>query len=319
MKKVLVTGATGFVGRVVCRRLLDRGLAVRGTLLPGEPSLALVPGVEGATVDPLGPDTDWRQALQGIDGVIHLAARVHIMNDTAADPLVEFRKVNLAGTARLGAQAAECGVRRLVFVSSVKVNGEESPAPYRPDSPPKPIDPYGISKHEAEQALRRIEALSGLEVAVVRPTLVYGPGVKANFLQLMKVVERGIPLPLGSVDNRRTLVYVENLADALAACLLHPAAAGETFLVGEGGDLSTPDLIRGIARSLNRPARLYPIPCSLLRLAGRLTGKSGAVDRLLGSLTVDDSAIRGKLGWTPPFTTEEGLRETGAWFKNAIK
>jgi len=314
---VLVTGATGFIGRFLCKRLTRDGLSVRGTLLASEgPSTLTGLGVEPVIVEPLSAATGWEHALAGVETVIHLAARVHIMDDPAADPLAEFRTVNVAGTTRLAREAARVGVRRLVFISSIKVNGEESAAPYRPDSPPNPSDPYGISKWEAEQALRKIEAETGMEIVVVRPTLVYGPGVKANFLNLMKVVSRRVPLPLASIDNRRSLIYVGNLVDVLATCAAHPAAAGQTYLASDGEDVSTPELIRRVAAALGVPARLLPFPLTLFRLAGKIFGKSGAVNRLTGSLVVDSSNLRNDLGWLPPFTMSQGLRETAEDLKS---
>lgn len=313
---VLVTGATGFVGRFLCSRLLSGGWTVCGTLLASETPSALIDEVEPVTVELLGADTPWGNALAGVDTIIHLAARVHIMDDPSADPLTEFRKVNVEGTAQLAREAAKAGVKRLVFISSIKVNGEESVTPYTSDLLPNPTDPYGISKWEAEQSLRKIEAETGLEVVVVRPTLVYGPGVKANFLKMMNVASKGIPLPLASITNKRSLIYVGNLVDALAVCAEHPAVAGKTYLVSDGEDVSTPELIRRTARALGASARLFPFPPSIMHLAGKLTGKTGAVNRLTGSLTVDSSKIRRELGWKPPFTLEEGLLETARWFKN---
>jgi nucleoside-diphosphate-sugar epimerase len=311
---ILITGATGFVGRFLCSSLLEEVFSVRGTLLVSENPSSVVNGVEPVAIEPLGPDTPWRHALIGIDTVIHLAARVHVMDDSAADPLTEFRKVNVEGTAQLAREAAKAGVKRLVFISSIKVNGEENVSPYTLDSPPNPSDPYGISKWEAEQALRQIETETGLEVVIIRPTLVYGPGVKANFLNMMKIISRGIPLPLASVANKRSLIYVGNLVDALVTCASHPAAVGQTYLVSDGENVSTPELIRRTASALGVSARLLPFPTSLMRLAGRLTGKTATVHRLMGSLTVDCSKIRRELGWVPPFTMEEGLLETAAWF-----
>jgi nucleoside-diphosphate-sugar epimerase len=314
--KVLVTGATGFVGGFLCRTLMDAGWSVRGTLLEGEDPASLAFGVEPAPVAPLGEATDWRAALAEVDTVIHLAARVHIMDDPAADPLRAFRQVNVAGSLKLGREAARAGVRRLVFISSIKVNGEESVSPYRHDSPVHPVDPYGISKWEAELGLREIARHSGLELVVLRPPLVYGPGVKANFFNLLKVVHRGIPLPLGSIDNRRSLVFVGNLVDALARCADHPAAAGGTYLVSDGDDVSSAELARRIGRALGAPARIFPVPVPLMKLAGMLTGKGAAVQRLTGSLVVDTSALARDLGWRPPFTMDQGLQETAAWFKS---
>lgn len=311
----LVTGATGFVGRSLCRHLLTVGYSIKGTILDSEDPSVLIRGVTPVTVHPLGSDTSWQDALEGIDTVVHLAARVHMMDDPSTDPLAEFRRVNVDGTKRLAADAAKRGVKRLVFISSIKVNGEETGRPYTADSLPSPADPYGISKWEAEQALRQIEIETGLEVVVIRPTLVYGPGVKANFLNMMSIIRRGIPLPLASVNNRRSLIYIGNLVDALTVCASHPRAAGQTFLVSDGEDVSTPELIRRTATALGVPARLLPLPTVLIRLMGTLSGKSRAVNRLTGSLTVDSSRIRNELGWKPPFTMDEGLRETAAWFK----
>lgn len=314
-KRILITGATGFVGNFLCRRLLADNWKVRGTLLASENPQSLASGIEPVVVEPLGPDTQWQDALSGVDTIVHLAARVHIMSDSAADPLTEFRKVNTDGSSQLAREAAKAGVKRLVFVSSIKVNGEENFQPYTSNSPPNPSDPYGISKWEAEQALRNIEAETGLEVVIVRPTLVYGPGVKANFLNMMKVISKGIPLPLASVANRRSLIYVGNLADALAVCAGHPAAAGKTYLVSDGEDVSTPLLIRRIAMALGVSARLFPVPATLMRLIGSVAGKSAEFRRLQDSLTVDSSGIRCDLGWIAPFSLDEGLRETAAWFK----
>lgn len=316
VRSVLVTGATGFVGRYLCLRLLAQGCSVRGTILASENPASLVEGVEPSVIEPLGGDTSWSQAVAGIDTVIHLAARVHIMDDSAVNPLAEFRKVNSEGTKRLACEAVKAGVGRFVFISSIKVNGEDSLIPYSEESPVQPSDPYGISKWEAEQSLREIEVASGLEVVVVRPTLVYGPGVKANFLSMMQIISRGVPLPLASIANRRSLVYIGNLVDALATCAEHPAAAGQTYLVSDGEDLSTPELLRETARALGVSARLFPVALPLMRLAGNLTGKSAAVQRLTGSLTVDSSKIRRELDWRPPFTMEDGLLETAKWYKN---
>lgn len=313
-KSVLVTGATGFVGRFLCSRLLSDRMNVRGTLLESESPSLLLEGVEPIIIQPLGFDTSWKGALEGVETVIHLAARVHIMNDTSADPIAEFRKVNVVGTTRLAREAAMAGAKRLVFISTIKVNGEESAQPYTEESPAHPTDPYGISKWEAEQVLRQIEAETGMEVVIVRPTLVYGPGVKANFLSMMNAVRRGIPLPLASITNKRSLIYVGNLADALATCATHPAAGGKTFLVSDGVDVSTPELIRRTASALGVTSRLFPFPLSLMRLAGKISGRNAVIDRITGSLAVDSSKIKREMGWMPPFTMEAGLRETAAWY-----
>ncbi|RII29449.1 MAG: NAD-dependent dehydratase [Geobacter sp.] len=312
--KVLITGATGFVGHFTCSRLLREGAEVRGTLLATESPAALTASVSPAVINPLEHENDWSGALRGIDVVVHLAARVHVMQDRAEDPLGQFRKVNTEGTRQLARQSAKAGVKRLLFISTIKVNGEESAQPYTEESPAHPTDPYGISKWEAEQALRQIEAETGMEVVIVRPTLVYGPGVKANFLSMMNAVRRGIPLPLASITNKRSMIYVGNLADALATCATHPAAGGKTFLVSDGVDVSTPELIRRTASALGVTSRLFPFPLSLMRLAGKISGRNAVIDRITGSLAVDSSKIKRELGWMPPFTMEAGLRETAAWY-----
>ena len=314
MPNILVTGATGFIGRPLCARFLTEGGLTRGAVWRDEPAPGLPEGAETVLIDSIGPDTDWKEALAGIDTVVHLAARVHVMDEKAEEPLAAYRRVNVAGTERLARMAAANGVKLLVFLSSVKVNGEETATRYMEQDSPVPLDPYGVSKLEAEEVLRRIAAETGLEVVIIRPPLVYGPGVKANFYRLMRTVARGIPLPLGSISNARSLVYLGNLIDAIALCVKHPLAAGQTFLISDGDDVSTPELIRRIAAALGQPARLFPFPPALMRLAGRLTGRTSAVDRLLGSLCVDDTKIRKDLGWKPPFTMTEGLKKTGDWY-----
>ncbi|GAB1234036.1 UDP-glucose 4-epimerase family protein [Ferrigenium sp. UT5] len=308
---VLVTGANGFVGAALVEKMRERGLASRCAVR----AAAQIDGCsESVEVGGINARTDWRTVLQGIDVVIHLAARVHVMEESAADPLAAFREVNVAGTENLARQAAAAGVKRLVYVSSIKVNGEETAEghAFREDDVPLPQDPYGISKWEAEQALHRIATETGLEVVIVRPPLVYGPGVKGNFAQMLKVVQRGIPLPLASVHNQRSLVYLGNLVDALLLCATHPAAAGQTYLVSDGEDVSTPELLRRLGKAMGRPARVFLCPPALLKLAGRLTGKSDQVERLLGSLQVDSGKIRRELGWVPPCDLARGLQETVA-------
>jgi UDP-glucose 4-epimerase len=311
-EKVLVTGPDGFVGSRLCGRLIRDGFAVRGAQF----SPVLLPeGCESVVVGDLAEATNWDEAMAGIDRVIHLAARVHIMNDNADDPLHAFRHVNVEGTRRLAEAAARAGVKRFVFVSTVKVLGEATPdKPFLADDPFAPEDPYGVSKMEAELLLRKISEVSGMEVAVIRPPLVYGPGVRANFLKLLSAVTKGVPLPFGMVRNRRSLVGVDNLVDFLVCCLTHEKAANEVFLVSDGQDLSTADLVRAVARAAGRRPMLLPVPPSLMRLAGSLLGKRDQVDRLLGSLAVDISKDWKLLGWTPPVSVEEGLRKTVKWF-----
>lgn len=256
--------------------------------------------------------------MRDVDVVTHLAARVHVMHDEASDPLEEFRKVNVAGTENLARQAAKAGVKRLVYVSSIKVNGEATRegGKFSECDMPSPQDPYGISKCEAEQVLHCVAKETGLEIVIVRPPLVYGPGVKGNFAQMLKVLARGIPLPLASVDNKRSLVYVGNLVDALILCATHPAAVGQTYLVNDGEDISTSDLLRRLSVEMGHPARLFPCPKALLKLAGLLTGRADQVERLLGSLQVDSSKIRRELGWQPPYALEQGLRVTADGYRS---
>lgn len=254
--------------------------------------------------------TDWRGALAGCDTVIHAAARVHVMNKDAGNDLAAFREINVSGTRRLAEQAAAGGVRRFVYVSSIKVNGESTVPgrPFRACDAPAPVDAYGISKLEAEQALQQVALATGMEFVIVRPPLVYGPGVRANFAALVRLVRRGVPLPLAAIDNRRSLVALDNLVDLLAHCLEAPQARGRVLLISDGQDLSTPELIRGIAAAAGVPARLFPCPPEILRLLGSLTGRSAAVERLCGSLQVDISETRDLLGWQPPVDVAEALR-----------
>jgi nucleoside-diphosphate-sugar epimerase len=311
-KRVLVTGASGFVGRRLCAVLANRGWRVRAAVR--DPRTPLPAGVDRVVTGELGPDTDWREALAGVEGIVHLAARVHVMRETAGDPLAEFRRVNVDGTLNLARQAARDGARRFVFVSSIKVNGEETRPgqPFTEDDLPGPLDSYAVSKHEAEQGLWRIAGQTGLGVVVIRPPLLYGPGVKGNFPRLMRLIRSGLPLPLGTVKNRRSLLGLDNLLDFLMLCLAHPAAANQTFLVADGEDLSTPGLVRRLALAMNRPARLLPVPVSWLRLAGRMLDRTEEVARLTGTLQLDIAKARTLLGWEPPLSVDEGLRRTVA-------
>ncbi|RME33057.1 MAG: SDR family oxidoreductase [Gammaproteobacteria bacterium] len=306
---VLVTGATGFVGRSLCRLLVERGIPCRAAIRIPLAAPDLPTPVQSVVTGDIGPATDWSEALTEVEAVVHLAARVHHLKD---DQPGLYRQVNTLGTLHLAGQAARAGVRRFVFLSSVKAVGESGHL--TPDTPPTPADAYGRSKREAELGLRDLEARTGMEVVILRPPLVYGPGVRANFLRLLRLIDRGVPLPLASVDNRRSLLYVDNLADAILTCLAHPAAAGQTFYVSDGEPLSTPALIRHLAHALGRPARLVPFPPVLLRLAARLLGRGALADRLLGDLTVDDLPLRRTLTWTPPCSIEEGMARTARWY-----
>jgi len=314
MKNLLITGANGFVGGALCSEAILRGFTVRGAIRSiADFQLDIEEkGLEKINIGDINANTDWCQALLDCDVVIHLAARVHIMSDGADDPLAEFRLVNTAGSEHLARCAAASGVKRLVYVSSIKVNGEETTGTARffEEDKPSPQDAYGISKWEAEQALFRVATETGLEVVIVRPPLVYGAGVKGNFSQMLRVVKWGIPLPFLGVKNKRDLVYVGNLVDALIACTTHLGAAGNTYLVSDGEAVSTSDLLRGLAKAFGVPSRVFSCPSGLLKLAGALTGKSSQVERLLGSLQVDSSKIRRELGWAPPYGFQQGLEQT---------
>lgn len=309
---IAVTGANGFVGQALCADLTRSGHAVR----PLVRTLAAGPAAAASSTDgtvivgDIHSGTDWSIALQGVHCVVHCAARVHVMHETAADPLTQFRAVNTEGTRALARQAAAAGVRRLVYVSSIKVLGEHSEPrrPFTTDSPADPQDPYGQSKWEAEQALHQLARETGLEVVVVRPPLVYGPGVAGNFRQLVRLVASGIPLPLGAIDNRRSLIALDNLVSLLRLCVGHSAAPGQTFLASDGDAPSTPRLVQGLATAMGRQARLWPVPVAWLMAAGRLTGHRAQVERLVQSLEVDDRHTRRELGWAPGVTFEEGLR-----------
>ncbi len=304
--RILVTGANGFVGRALGDRLAEGGHVV-------VPVVRRPCGLAGEVViRDMGGETAWGEALQSCDAVVHLAARVHVMHDTSTNPLALYRATNTDATLNLAHQAVQAGVKRFVFVSSIKVNGEGRNDAYCEADLPVPEDAYATSKWEAEQGLWRIAQETGLEVVVLRPPLVYGPGVKANFRRLLDTVARGWPLPLGAIENRRSLLYLGNFVDAIRVCVEHPAAAGQTFLVDDGEPVSTPELVRAVAHAMGRPARLLPVPAGVLEFAGALLGKRAAVARLTGSLWVDSSLIRSRLGWTPPFTMAAGLAATVA-------
>jgi len=313
--KVLVTGATGFVGVALVSRLVNSGrLGVRAAVR--RESSALFAGAEQVVTGDLAPNANWQQALVGVDAVVHLAARVHVMHDDPSDPLAEFRRVNADGTLSLARQAAAAGVRRFIFLSSIKVNGESTLLghAFTAGDVPVPQDPYGISKHEAELGLRQLAAETGMEMVIIRPPLVYGPGVKANFLNMMHWLHKGVPLPFGAIHNRRSLVALDNLVDLIIACLDRPAAANQTFLVSDGEDLSTTELLRRMALALNVPARLLPVPQKLLQASFSTFGKCGLTRRLCGSLQVDIAKTCTMLDWKPPITVDEGLRRTAEDF-----
>lgn len=315
--RVLVTGASGFIGRTLCSTLGYEGYSVRA--VQRKASGFQQPGkIEYIAVGDIGPSTQWDAALSGIDSVVHLAARVHVMREEEEDPLNLYRQINTVGTERLARAAARAGVRRLVYVSTIKVNGESTgDSPFRATDIPQPSDPYAISKWEAERALHRVAQETGLEVVIVRPPLVYGPDVRGNFLALLRIVKQGIPLPLASIRNARSLVGRDNLVDLLVRCVVHPAARGQTFLVSDGAALSTPELIRKLAVAMGKRARLLPFPTSLLKGAATLAGRQALCERLCGSLVVDIAHTTERLGWQPPVGVDSGLRLTAQWYLRA--
>ena len=320
IERVLVTGADGFVGRYVCRELIESGYSLRAGVRNVEsiPDLQrAVPGViDSSLLGDLGASPELRGPLAGVSAVVHLAARVHVMKESSCDPLQEFRRVNVDGTKALARAAAEAGVRRFIFVSTIKVNGDAtSGEPFNVDMPPAPQDAYAISKWEAEEALRSVAAESGLEVVIVRPPLVYGPGVGGNFLRLMSLVDRALPLPWPKRENCRSMIGAENLADFLVRCVDRPKAAGQSFLVKDSEDISTCELISRLARLLGRPVRLIPVPESLIRLAAGLTMKKEAAGRILDSLVIDSDRAQQLLEWVPPLTLDEGLAATARWYR----
>ncbi|WP_244807502.1 UDP-glucose 4-epimerase family protein [Caballeronia zhejiangensis] len=314
-RRIAITGANGFVGRAVSRALAARGIGATGLV---RRDAQCEPGVDVRHID--GLDSIAPEAFAGCDAVIHLAARVHVMADAAAQSqavLEAYRAVNVDGTLAAAESARRAGVTRFVMMSSVKALGESDPGrPFTEDDARNPPDAYGVSKAEAEVKLLEFGSRTGLEIAIVRPPLVYGAGVRANFLAMMNAIARRIPLPLGAIDARRSLVSVDNLASATIECALHPAAAGRLFHVTDGDDPSVAELARKLGQHLGKPARLVPVPVGLLRGVGRLTGKTAQIDRLTGSLRLDSSRIRETLGWQAPQSLDEGLAATAAWFRS---
>ncbi|QJD58667.1 SDR family oxidoreductase [Pseudomonas sp. gcc21] len=311
---ILLTGATGFVGRALLARLLDDEYQV--TAAVRDTSTSIDTRAISAHVQGLSADTQWASALAGQQVVIHSAARVHVMDDTASDPLQAFRQVNTEGTLALARQAALAGVKRFIFISSIKVNGEGTALgrPYTAFDKPAPQDPYGISKFEAEEGLKALGVETGMEVVIIRPVLVYGPGVKANFQSMMNWMNKGVPLPLGAINNKRSMVALDNLVDLIVTCVDHPAAANQTFLVSDGEDLSTTELLKRTARALGKAPRLLPVPAGLLELGAGMLGKRAVAQRLCGSLQVDIRHTCETLDWQPPVSVDDALKKTADAF-----
>jgi UDP-glucose 4-epimerase len=316
LSPVLVTGASGFVGGALVAHLLAVGCE-RVVAAVRRHDVSLPAGVTHCLVPALNADTGWQDALQGVDCVIHAAARVHVMKEAEADPLAAFRNVNVDGTLNLARQAAAAGVRRFIFISSVKVNGEgaDQGRVYLADDAPAPEDPYGMSKREAEEGLRAVASETGMEVVIIRPVLVYGPGVKANFRALLKLVDSGIPLPFAAVQNRRSVVALDNLVDLITLCIEHPSAVNQTFLASDAEALSTAELARQMAVALGKPARQIKVPIALMNLAAKALGRQVVTQRLFGSLEVSIVKNAELLGWRPPFSTAQALKATARHYQ----
>jgi nucleoside-diphosphate-sugar epimerase len=318
---ILITGASGFIGRALMKRLqTDQRFSVRAAVR----SLSGLDRTEGADLiqtGDLGADVDWQIALQGIDVVVHLAARAHMMQDTTANPLAEHRKINVEGTLNVARQAQNAGVKRFIFLSTIKVNGEQTPLgrPFRAEDHPSPVDAYAISKREAEDGLRELCSNSTMEFVIIRPPLVYGPGVKGNFLTLLRWLDKGLPLPLASIHNKRSLVAVDNLVDLIATCVDHPSAANQTFLVSDSEDLSTPELLKRTAAAIGKHVYLMRAPVGLLHFAAQCFGKTAAIHRLCGSLQLDIRKTREQLGWQPPVDVDQALHATAQYYLGARK
>lgn len=311
---MLVTGATGFVGAGLVRLLADNpSWSVRGATRRHLPDNQTPPEI--VTVGELSSTTDWSSALEDVDAVVHTAARVHVMSDPSA-AVDAFHEVNVAGTLNLARQAVSAGVKRFVFVSSIKVNGASTPIdrPFTADDPARPSEPYGLSKYEAELGLLKIANQADMDVVIVRPVLIYGPGVRANFLSLMRWLDKRVPLPFGSVANSRSFAALENVVDLLKTCLDHPGAGNQTFLVTDGEDLSTPELLLRMGRALGRPARLIDAPPRVLGTLARIVGKGDVAGRLLDSLRADIAKTRRLLGWAPPVKLDDALMRTARYF-----
>lgn len=312
-KAILVSGANGFVGKALCAELFRQGVLVRAAV---RSETRQTEAIQTLSIGAINGATDWSEALLGVNVVIHLAARVHVMNDNTVDPLEAFRKVNVEGTVNLAQQAASAGVRRFIFISSIKVNGEHtlSGQTYTAEDPPAPADAYAMSKLEAEIALRQLAEQTGIEVVIIRPPLIYGPGVKANFHRMMHWLEKGVPLPLGAMHNKRSFVALDNLVDLIITCIAHPLAANQTFLAGDGEDLSTTDLLQRLSNLLGKPVKLLPLPIWVLKTGAMLLGKSDMAQRLCNSLQVDISKTCELLNWQPPVTVDDALKKTAANF-----
>ena len=305
--RVLVTGANGLVGKALCANLVQSGIPFRAAV---RSPISVLTGLDNFVTGAIDGSTDWQGALTDVTVVIHLAARVHVLNDTAENPLEEYRRINVQGTLNLAENAVTAGISRFVYLSTAKVNGESTHKgqAFSESDEPNPLDPYAVSKHEAEQGLRKIADQTGMDVVIIRPPLVYGPGVKANFAALLRAVQKGWPLPLGVIHNQRSLVALDNLVDFIMTCAIHPKAANQTFMVSDGHDISTTELVHGLAHAAGVLTHLLPVPIWILQWVGRFLGKGDTVGRLCNNLQINSSKARDLLGWVPPVSVHEGLQ-----------
>jgi len=312
MTRVLITGANGFIGTALCKQLAAEGFLIKGAYRSAKTADSSANNIEKVIVGEIHASTDWQEALREVNIVVHLAARVHVMQETDSDPLAAFHRVNTEGTLNLAEQAARSDVKRMIFLSTIKVNGEQTQVAYSASNQANASDPYALSKWNAEQGLRTVSNKSDMEIVIIRPPLVYGPQVKGNFLRLITLINKGWPIPLASVKNKRSMVSVDNLCDLIKTCMANPKANGELFLVSDGHDLSTPELIRLIAESMKKSVKLLPFPVPLLYFIAGLIHKRQEVERLCGSLVVDIQKNREILGWQPPFSAVDSVRKTVA-------
>ena len=305
--RVLVTGANGLVGKALCANLVQSGIPFRAAV---RSPISVLTGLDNFVTGAIDGSTDWQGALTDVTVVIHLAARVHVLNDTAENPLEEYRRINVQGTLNLAENAVTAGISRFVYLSTAKVNGESTHKgqAFSESDEPNPLDPYAVSKHEAEQGLRKIADQTGMDVVIIRPPLVYGPGVKANFAALLRAVQKGWPLPLGVIHNQRSLVALDNLVDFIMTCAIHPKAANQTFMVSDGHDISTTELVHGLAHAAGVLTHLLPVPIWILQWVGRFLGKGDTVGRLCNNLQINSAKARDLLGWVPPVSVHEGLQ-----------
>jgi nucleoside-diphosphate-sugar epimerase len=302
MNRILVTGANGFVGSALCRRLRSDGFeVVAGVRSPTSELQTKMPSLQG--------NVDWRPILEQCHAVIHAAGRAHVLNDFEKDSLSEFRKVNVDGTLCLAEQAAKMGVKRFIYISSIKVNGNSCRKSFTEADIPAPEDNYGLTKHEAEIGLKDLARRTGMEVVILRPTLIYGPNVLGNLYLLMRVIEKGYPLPFANVKNRKTFLGIDNFVDLISLCVLHPNAANQTYLVGDAEVTSVSDLIRDLGDAMHRPTRLFPFPQRIMIAATRILGMGDKISKLIGDLWIDGSKVNRELGWTPPLSQKQGLKQ----------